>query len=120
LVPSTGASTIGTPASAARVTSRSVASIPTVLIWAQTAPSGKVSSPATASTAEPSESMVTTTSASRTASSAVPATSTPCCASGSARSRLRFHARTSSPAAARLRAMGAPMIPVPRMATRMS
>ena len=31
----------------------------------------------------------------------------------------RFQARTSWPAAARLRAIGAPMIPVPRTATRM-
>src|SRR5215210_6415087 len=116
-VPSTGASTIGTPTSAARATSRSVASRPTVLICAQTAPSGNSRSPATASTAAPSASIVTTTSAPATASSGVSATATPSAVSGSARSRLRFHALTSRPAAARLRAMGAPMMPVPRTAT---
>ena len=41
-------------------------------------------------------------------------------ASGSAFSRERFQALTSWPAAARLRAIGAPMIPVPRNATRIS
>src|SRR5215210_582677 len=117
LVPDTGASTIGTPTSAARATSRSVASRPTVLICAQTAPSGNSRSPATASTAAPSASIVTTTSAPATASSGVSATATPSAVSGSARSRLRFHALTSRPAAARLRAMGAPMMPVPRTAT---
>ena len=45
---------------------------------------------------------------------------TPSSASGSAFSGERFQARTSWPGRARLRAIGAPMIPVPRTATRIS
>lgn len=40
-------------------------------------------------------------------------------ASSSARSRVRFQTVTSKPAAARLRAIGAPMIPIPRNAIRL-
>src|SRR4051794_3940398 len=61
--------------------------------------------------------MVTTTSAPSTASGAVSATAMPSSASGSAFSLVRFHARTSWPAPAMLRAIAAPMIPVPRTAT---
>src|SRR6185436_20592543 len=103
-----------------RATSRSVALIPTVDICAHTAPSGNASPSVAASTASPSESSVTTTSAPSTASWAEPATVTPCSASGSARSRVRLWARTSRPAPARLRATGAPMMPVPRTAIHMA
>ena len=98
-----------------------MAASPIVLIWASTAPSiAPSASSATASTAGASASIVTTTSAPATASATLPATVTPCSASGSAFSRERFQALTSWPAAARLRAIGAPMIPVPRTATRIS
>ena len=70
----------------------------------------------TASTVGPSASIVTRSSASATASAGVAAASAP---RPSARSSVRFHARTSCPASASRRAIGAPMIPVPRTATRM-
>src|SRR5262245_13737454 len=62
--------------------------------------------------------MVTTASALARASAGEPATVTPSSASGSARAAVRFQALTSSPARRRLRAIGAPMMPVPRTATR--
>jgi hypothetical protein len=71
----------------------------------------------TSSTAAPSPSIVSTTSAPAAAAAGESATSTPSCASGSAFSRVRFHARTVMPALAMLRANGAPMMPVPRTAT---
>ena len=95
-----------------------MASGPIVLIWTSTLPSRCGSaSRTTASTAPASESMVTTASAPRTASAISRTASTPSIAS--AFSGVRFQARTSCPAAARLRAIGAPMMPVPRTATRM-
>jgi hypothetical protein len=60
--------------------------------------------------------MVSTASAPRTASATEPAAVTP--SIPSAFSAERFQAVTSWPAAARLRAIGAPMIPVPSTATR--
>lgn len=71
----------------------------------------------TSSAAAPSYSMVRTTSASRTASAGVSATWAPSAARGSALARVRFQARTVCPARARLRAIAAPMIPVPRTLT---
>ncbi len=71
----------------------------------------------TSSVAGPSYSTVRTTSASRTASAGEPATNAPSAARGSALARVRFQARTACPAFARLRAIAAPMIPVPRTLT---
>ena len=92
--------------------------MPTVDICSQSASSAMAASapPSSiaAATASPSASTVTTTSAPATASSGEPATWTP--STASAFSRVRFHTRTSWPAAAVLRAIGAPMIPVPRKA----
>ena len=61
--------------------------------------------------------MVTTASASRAASAGEPTGVTPSPASACTFSGVRSHARTASPAAAQLRAIGAPMMPVPRTAT---
>ncbi len=118
-VPSTGASTRSRPLASAKAASSVAAATPTVEVCSQTWPSA---SPAwavfmAASTAGPSVSMVMITSASRTASAAVAATVAPDSASGAALSWLRFQTRTSRPARRRLRAMPAPMIPVPRTAT---
>jgi hypothetical protein len=60
--------------------------------------------------------MVMTTSAPSVASTGSSATSMPSARNASAFSRVRFQALTSWPARARLRAMGAPMAPVPRTA----
>src|SRR3954452_5941439 len=68
----------------------------------------------TSSTAAPSVSIVTTTSAPVIAAAGSSATDTPCSTSGRALSVVRFHAVTSWPASARWRAIGAPMMPVPR------
>jgi len=116
-VPSTGASTKSSPRAEPSSASRRVHSSPTVLICAQTAPAPTSAERAriTSSTACPSASIVTTSSASRTASPGVSATVPP---SPSAFSRVRFQARTSCPASASRRAIGAPMIPVPRTAIR--
>src|SRR3954452_2540979 len=65
-----------------------------------------------------SVSIVITNSASRTASAGVSARSAPSAASTLALSGVRFHTRTGKPAFSRLRAIGAPMMPVPRTATR--
>ena len=64
-----------------------------------------------------SKSMVITTSAPRTASAAESATVAPASASGSALSRVRFQTRSGIPAAAMLRAIPAPIVPVPSSAT---
>ena len=61
--------------------------------------------------------MVTTASAPRTASAGVSTGVTPASARARAFSAVRFHARTSRPAVTQLRAIGAPMMPVPRNAT---
>src|SRR5690242_2804890 len=118
LVPSTGASTKVTPRPPASCIRCSVAAIPTVLDWIQSA-SSRIDSSAppsviTLSTAEPSASIVTTMSAPLTASAGESATGAP---RPSAFSRVRFHTRVSNPAAAMFFAMGAPMMPVPRTAT---
>jgi hypothetical protein len=91
-----------------------------MLVWSQTAPSGTDSAACaiTARTAAVSVSMVITNAASRTASAGVSARSAPSAASTRALSGVRFHTRTWKPAFSRLRAIGAPMIPVPRTATR--
>jgi hypothetical protein len=91
-----------------------------VLICAQVAPrQASITGRIVSSTASASLSMVTTTSAPEAALDGSSAISMPLSASGSARSRVRFHALTSSPAgAAMLRAIGKPMMPVPRTATR--
>lgn len=70
-----------------------------------------------AATDGPSFSAVRTTSAPRTASSAVSVTVAPFEARGAALARVRFQARTGSPALSMLRAIPDPMIPVPRTAT---
>src|SRR5436190_9628653 len=121
-VPSTGASRYATrPCSAARRAQRSAASIPIVLICAQIVPSPAAAAgrarAATCSTAAASASIVTTTSRPATASSRRSCTATPSPRSGAAFSWERFQAAVSSPAFARLRAIGAPMMPVPRTAT---
>ena len=67
----------------ARRARRSVASSPTVLICAQTAPSSRQRPPTTASTASPSASIVTTTSAPSTASAALAGQLAPSAASPS-------------------------------------
>ena len=56
----------------------------------------------------------------RAASSGLSATSAPSFSSGSAFSRERFQTRTSMPAERKLRAIAAPMIPVPRTAIALS
>ena len=90
----------------------SVASMPTVLIWIQ---SGSESiEPIVSSTALPSVSIVSTTSASRAASAGESATVAPL--TRSALSRVRFQTTTSWPARARFSAIGAPIVPVPRTA----
>src|SRR4051794_8266692 len=71
----------------------------------------------TSRTASADASIVITASALLTASAGGPAPSTPSPARGSAFSRVRFQAFVSTPAAARLRAIGPPMIPVPSTAT---
>src|SRR4051794_33278081 len=63
-------------------------------------------------------SIVITNAASRTASAGVSARFAPSAASTRALSGVRFHTRTWKPAFSRLRAIGAPMMPVPRTATR--
>jgi len=120
-VPSTGASTYRAPCAAARAGSRSPASRTlTVLVWAHRTPSGAAGSAAaiTSATESPSHSIVTTTSAPATASAAVPATCAPSAASGAARPGVRSHTVTSRPARSILRAIAAPMVPVPSTATR--
>ena len=117
-VPSTGASTYATPSSSARATSRSVPATPTVLCCSQTvsAPSAGPASVIALATLSTSYSMVSTMSAPSTASRIEPAT-VATSASGSALAAVRFQTRTGSPAAAMLRAIPAPMVPVPRTAT---
>jgi hypothetical protein len=60
--------------------------------------------------------MVSTTSAPAAASAGSSRTSTPSSRNAAALSGLRFQALTSWPARARLRAIGAPMTPVPSAA----
>lgn len=93
--------------------------MPTVLVWSHRAPDGSASAACRIAcrTASPSRSIVRTTSAPSTASAGVPVTRAPSAASGSALARVRFQTRTSRPALARLRAIAAPMIPVPSTAT---
>ena len=119
--PRTGASTNWTSWSVASAASRSAAGAPTVPIWIQTAPAGSAARapsgpPSTASVTGPSASIVTSTSTSAAAASGVSAACTPSAASASALAGVRFHATTGSPARARLRAMGAPIVPVPSSA----
>ena len=76
-----------------------------------TAPSSRNS---TSSTAAPSVSMVITNPAPCAASAGDPATAAPARASGSVRSRVRFHTVTSCPAPTSRPAMGRPIEPVPR------
>src|SRR3954447_960789 len=93
--------------------------MPTVLACTHTAPSrnrGRTGSIVCA-TASVSKSIVMTTSAPDTASAAVSATRAPSSARGLAFSVLRFHTVTSRPSRSRLRAIPAPMIPVPSTAT---
>src|SRR6266511_2670669 len=121
-VPSTGASTYVTSRSAASPISRSVAAMPIVLDWIQSEPADMASSPPlstiVASTAGASASIVSTTSAPRTAAAGVSATWAPSSSSCRAVSSVRFQTGTSFPALSRLRAIGAPMIPVPSSVTR--
>ncbi len=78
------------------------------------------SPPAASATASASASIVSTNPAPSAASAGLSATVAPSSASGSAFSRERFQARTSNPAASKLRAIAAPMIPVPRTAIALS
>ena len=70
-----------------------------------------------ASTASPSESIVTMTLASWTASAGVAAMVAPAGSSARAVASVRFQARTGRPARSMLRPIPAPMIPVPSRAT---
>ena len=79
-------------------------------------PSARFARRATSSTASASASIVSTTSAPAAAAAGSSRTSTPSSRNGAALSGLRFQARTSWPARARLRAIGAPMTPVPSAA----
>jgi hypothetical protein len=94
-------------------------SAPTMLVWSQTAPSGTGSAacPITARTAEPSMSIVITNAASHRVGGRLGQVR-PSAASTRALSAVRFHTRTWKPAFSKLRAIGAPMIPVPRNAIR--
>src|SRR5580692_2004284 len=100
---------------------RRVASTPIVPICAHTHPSANASatwpSKMTDSTASAVGSIVITTLASRTASGADAATTTPASASGPVADAARSHTRVVRPAAARLRAIADPMIPAPITAT---
>src|SRR5215207_2001946 len=126
LVPSTGASTKPTPASAARAARRVVDSAPTVAICTQVAPgrADRTASAITDSVTGPSASIVTTTSPAPTASAGEAATVTPpaapaLVASAAARSALapsRFQTVRGNPAPAKREAMAPPMMPVPRRA----
>jgi hypothetical protein len=94
---------------------------PTVLTWTHTAAeriAGSISS-ATAATAVPSRSTVSTASASSTAAAAVPATKirSDSAATFSARASVRFHKRTSKPSWPKREAMAAPSAPAPSTAT---
>jgi hypothetical protein len=82
----------------------------------QICPSARRACRATSSTAPASESIVITTSAPSAAAAGSSRTSTPSSRSASALPGLRFQARTALPASARLRAIGAPMTPVPSTA----
>ena len=115
-VPSTGASTSVAPVSCASAAHCSVPSRPMVEACHQICPWAGRARRATSSTASASASMVRTTSAPAAADSGSSRTSTPSSRRGCALSGLRFHARTSWPARARLRAMGAPITPVPNAA----
>src|SRR5438067_5871147 len=78
------------------------------------APAATPSAPnSTASTSGESTTIVTTMSERCATSRGVRATAMPSLASGSARASVRFVTVTSNPALRALRAMGAPMIPVP-------
>src|SRR5581483_8298995 len=118
-VPSTGASMNSTPASPAARWHISVPSIPIVLICTHVAPGAIAESaaPALSSTATVSLSMVTSNSLSAAASRGSATTVTPSPSSGRARSSVRFQARISKPAPARFRAIGRPIVPVPRNAS---
>src|SRR5215472_9578422 len=120
-VPSTGASTYRAPCRPASAGSRTPASCRlTVLVWAHSTPSGAAGRAAviTSATESPSHSIVTTASTPATAPAAVAATCAPSAASGADRPGDRFHAMTSRPDRSRLRAIPAPMMPVPSTATR--
>jgi hypothetical protein len=119
LVPSTGASTSATPCSAASAAQRSVPSNPTVDICSHVIPPVSAC-PAHSRTASASVSIVSSRSAPAPASVGEPATNAPVSASGRAFSGVRFHTRTANPTAQRLRAIGAPMMPVPSTATVVS
>lgn len=124
LVPRTGASTKVRPRRAACSAQRSVASIPIVPAWTQVAPGAAAASapsspPATARVASASLRTVITVAAPLRASAglaqAVAPSSSPSSASFSAE---RFQARTSIPAASRLREIPFPIVPpAPRTAT---
>jgi hypothetical protein len=77
---------------------------------------GNPSSNSTSPTMAPLSSRLTAKSTPRTASAALSWMLTPSAASGSALARVRFQTWTSWPAWARRRAMGRPIMPVPRTA----
>ena len=91
-------------------------------ICAQTAPGRMAASipwsRATERTAAASASMVMTTPAPATASAGSACATAPAAARLAARSGVRFHTSTGSPARSRLWAMPAPIVPKPRTATR--
>jgi precorrin-4 methylase len=97
-----------------------VAARPIVPICAHTAPSANAAAAAvktTEFTTSAVGSMVITTRASRTASCGEAATSAPASASGAVASLDLSHTMVRSPAAARLRAIAEPMMPIPSTAT---
>jgi hypothetical protein len=122
--PVTGASRKSIPRSASRA---AIARLPSAAIVDMSttrppspAPSAAPSSPSrTASTSAVSGTIEIVMSAAAAASAGVAATSAPCSdANDSARSRVRFQTVTSKPAPRRFAAIGLPMIPSPRNATR--
>src|ERR1039457_4555983 len=93
-----------------------------VAIWIHTEPA-RIASRApsgpliVSSTAAPSASIVSTTSAFFAASAGEGARRAPSSTRGAALAAVRFQTDTGKPAASRLRAIGAPMLPVPSTAT---
>ncbi len=119
-LPDTGASTNATPAALANAANSWIPVRPTVPICTHTDPAEKlpIALVMTEVVAAASGSMVITTEAPLTASSALAATCAPLARSGSARPGVRFQTVTSRPAASRERAIAEPMMPVPSTATR--
>src|ERR1700761_4263360 len=121
-VPTTGASTTSTFNGSASAAMRRIPAGPTVADCSQMAPAfacGRKSR-AAAVTASSSKDIVIMTSASATASAAVPATMAPSEPRAAALLEVRFQTVTSKPSRSRVRAIPAPIVPVPRTATCIS